>query len=71
MFTEANPVKKSSKKTLLIVLGAVQVATGALIAVAPHLATIFGPRPFAIAMIVLGVGSAVIGFVKTELTSGD
>jgi uncharacterized membrane protein HdeD (DUF308 family) len=71
MFTEANPVKKSSKRTLLIVLGSLQVAAGALIAVAPHLATIFGPRPFAISMIVLGVGSAVLGFVKTELTSGE
>lgn len=71
MFTEANPVKKSSKRTLLIVLGSVQVATGALIAVAPHLATIFGPRPFAVSMIVLGVGSAVIGFIKTEISTGD
>lgn len=59
---------RRNKKPLLIVLGALQVAAGALVAVAPHLATILGPRPFAVTMIVLGVGSAVLGFVKTEIT---
>jgi len=68
MFTEANPVKKSSKRTLLIILGGLQVAAGGVTAVAPHLATILGPRPFAIAMIMTGIGSAVLAFVKTELS---
>ena len=68
MFTEATPVKKSSKRTLLIILGGLQVAAGGVTAVAPHLATILGPRPFAIAMIMTGIGSAVLAFVKTELS---
>lgn len=62
---------KRSKKTLLIVLGALQVAAGATVAVAPHLATIMGPRPFALAMIVTGIGSAVLGFLTTQLSGQE
>lgn len=58
---------RRNKRTLLIVLGALQVAAGAIAAVAPYLATVLGPRPFAIAMIVTGVGSSVLAFVKTEV----
>lgn len=68
MFTDANPAKKGSKRTLLLLLGAAQVAAGGVTAVAPHLATILGPRPFAIAMIITGIGSAVLAFVKTEIS---
>jgi uncharacterized membrane protein HdeD (DUF308 family) len=55
------------KRILLIAVGALQVAAGGVTAVAPHLATILGPRPFAIAMIVTGIGSAVLAFVKAEV----
>lgn len=58
---------KRSTKPLLIILGALQVATGAVVAVAPHLATVLGPRPFAIAMIVTGIGSSVLAFVVNTL----
>lgn len=62
---------KKSKRTLLIVLGALQVAAGATVAVAPHLATIMGPRPFALAMIFTGIGSAVLGFLTTQLSGQE
>jgi hypothetical protein len=61
---------RRSKRGLLIVLGAIQVAAGATVAVAPHLATILGPRPFAITMAVCGIGSAVLAFVKAEVATG-
>ena len=70
---ETTPVEKvkeiarSSKRGLLITLGAIQVAAGATVAIAPHLATVLGPRPFAIAMIVTGVGSAVLAFIRSQL----
>jgi uncharacterized membrane protein HdeD (DUF308 family) len=60
---------KGKKKGLLITLGALQVAAGATVAVAPHLATVLGPTPFAIAMIVTGIGSAVLGFINTQLAT--
>ncbi len=59
---------KRSQRSLLLTLGALQVIVGSLVAVAPHLSTILGPRPFAVTMIVLGVGSAVLAFVKTEIS---
>lgn len=62
----AGPRRK--KSVVLLVVGALQVVAGGLVAVAPHLATILGPRPFAISMIVTGIGSAVLAFVKTELS---
>ncbi len=68
MQTASDAVKRS-KKPLLITLGALQVAMGATVAVAPHLATILGPTPFAIAMIITGIGSAVLGFVTTQLST--
>lgn len=68
MLEQSLNAAKRSKKGLLIALGAVQVATGAVVAVAPHLATVLGPRPFAIAMIVTGIGSAVLAFVHTQLS---
>lgn len=58
---------KRNYRGLLIALGALQVAAGATVAVAPYLATVLGPRPFAIAMIATGIGSAVLGFVVTQL----
>lgn len=66
-FTDAGNSVKRNKRPLLVVLGALQVAAGATVAVAPHLATILGPVPFAVTMIVLGVGSAVLGFIKSEI----
>lgn len=60
--------KRHKKRILLILLGTVQVAAGGVTAVAPHLATILGPKPFAIAMVLTGIGSAVLAFVKTELS---
>lgn len=65
--TDATNAVQRNKRTLLLVLGSLQVAAGGITAVAPHLATVLGPRPFAIAMIVTGVGSAVLAFVKTQL----
>lgn len=62
---------KRSGRGLLIVLGALQVATGSVVAVAPHLAEVLGPRPFAIAMIVTGIGSAVLGFIVSQLKTGE
>lgn len=63
----ATGVIRRNKRTLLVVLGALQVAAGSAVAAAPHLAEILGPRPFAVAMIVLGVSSTVLGFVKSQL----
>jgi uncharacterized membrane protein HdeD (DUF308 family) len=63
----AKTAVRHGKRSLLLVLGALQVAAGATVAIAPHLATVLGPRPFAIAMIVTGVGSAVLAFVRSQL----
>lgn len=64
-------VQRNTKRGLLIVLGALQVGAGATVAVAPYLSTILGPRPFAVAMIVTGIGSAVLGFVNTQLSQEE
>lgn len=67
MFTTATAAVKRQKRTLMLILGALQVAAGGVTAVAPHLATVLGPRPFAVAMIVTGIGSTVLAFVKNEI----
>lgn len=71
MLTNAVGAVKRKQRLILILLGAAQVAAGGVTAVAPHLATVLGPRPFAIAMIVTGIGSAVLAFVKTELAQEE
>lgn len=58
---------RRSKKYVLIGIGALNVAGGALMAAAPHLQTVLTPTRFAVVMIVTGVVTATLAFVSTQL----
>ena len=62
---------RRSKRWILLAVGVLNVAGGALMTAAPHLQTVLTAKGFAITMIVTGVVVASLAFISTQLKSEE
>lgn len=64
-------VSRQIKNYILIAIGALQAAGGALMVAAPHLQTVLTARGFAFTMIGTGVVTAALAFISTQLKADE